>query len=67
MDGREPTFSVHGIFQARILEWVFTLFSRGSSQPREQNLSLALQADSLPMNYQNSPLCSISTIQIKPT
>ena len=27
--------SVHGILQARILEWVVFLFSRGSSQPRD--------------------------------
>ena len=27
--------SVHGIFQARILEWVAVSFSRGSSQPRD--------------------------------
>ena len=27
--------SVHGISQARILEWVAILFSRGSSQPRD--------------------------------
>ena len=27
--------SVHGIFQARILEWVATSSSRGSSQPRD--------------------------------
>ena len=26
---------VHGILQARILEWVAFSFSRGSSQPRE--------------------------------
>jgi len=31
-----PSFSVHGIFQARILEWVAISFSRGSSQPRDQ-------------------------------
>jgi len=29
-----PGFSVHGIFQARILEWVAISFSRGSSWPR---------------------------------
>ena len=28
--------SVHGISQARILEWVVMSFSRGSSQPRDQ-------------------------------
>ena len=27
--------SVHGILQARILEWVVMPFSRGSSQPRD--------------------------------
>ena len=31
-----PGFSVHGIFQARILEWVATSFSRVSSQPRNR-------------------------------
>ena len=30
--------SVHGILQARILEWVAIPFSRGSSQPRDRNL-----------------------------
>ena len=28
--------SVHGIFQARVLEWVAISFSMGSSQPRDQ-------------------------------
>ena len=28
-------YSVHGILQARILEWVAFLFSRGSPQPRD--------------------------------
>ena len=27
--------SVHGIFQARVLEWIAISFSRGSSQPRD--------------------------------
>ena len=30
------SFSVHGISQARILEWVAISFSRGSSRPRDQ-------------------------------
>ena len=29
-------YTVHGILQARILEWVVFSFSRGSSQPRDQ-------------------------------
>ena len=37
-----PGFSVHGIFQARILEWVAISFSRRSSQPRDWTTSLAL-------------------------
>ena len=31
-----PGSSVHGIFQARVLEWVAIFFSRGSSQPRDR-------------------------------
>ena len=31
MDCSPPGSSVHGIFQARILEWVAISFSRGSS------------------------------------
>ena len=30
-----PGSYVHGIFQARILEWVAISFSRGSSRPRD--------------------------------
>ena len=29
-------YTVHGILQARILEWVAFPFSRGSSQPKDQ-------------------------------
>ena len=29
-----PGSSIHGIFQGRILEWIATSFSRGSSRPR---------------------------------
>ena len=32
----QPSSSVHGISQARILEWVAISFSRGSSQPRDR-------------------------------
>ena len=37
MDCSPPGSSVHGILQARILEWVAMPSSRGSSQPRNQN------------------------------
>ena len=36
MDGSLPGSAVHGIFQARILEWAAISFSRGSSQPRDR-------------------------------
>ena len=36
MDCSPPGSSVHGIFQAKILEWVAISFSRGSSRPRDQ-------------------------------
>ena len=36
MDCSLPGSSVHGILQARTLEWVAFPFSRGSSQPSDQ-------------------------------
>ena len=36
MDGSLPGSAVHGIFQARILEWAAISFSRASSQPRDR-------------------------------
>ena len=36
MDCSLPGSSVHGILQARILEWVAVPFSMGFSQPRDQ-------------------------------
>ena len=37
-DCSPPGFSVYGILQAKILEWVAIPFSRGSSQPRDWTL-----------------------------
>ena len=42
MDCSPPGFTVHEIFQARILEWVVIFFSRGSSWPRIESVSRAL-------------------------
>ena len=36
MDCSLPGSSVHGIFQAIVLEWIAISFSKGSSQPRDQ-------------------------------
>ena len=44
MDCSLPGSSVHGIFQARVLEWVAISFSRGSSQWRDRE-------DWVPMNW----------------
>ena len=35
VDRSPPGSSVHGILQARILEWVAIPFCRGTSQPRD--------------------------------
>ena len=40
MDRSLPGSSVHGILQARILQWVAILFSRGSSRSRDRTPSL---------------------------
>ena len=63
-----PGFSVHGISQARILEWVAISFSRGSSQPRDwSHLSCIVgrffttEPDSFPLE---GPTCVISSVQL---
>ena len=58
-------YSVHGILQARILEWVAFPFSRGSSNPRIEPRSPVLQADSLPAEPQGKPIICYTPIQNK--
>ena len=54
--------SIHGILQARILEWVTILFSRRSSwYPGTEPRSPVLKADSLPSEPQRSPKLSTKT------
>ena len=53
MDCRPPGSSVHGIFQARILEYIAIYFSRGSSQGSKPCF-LHWKADSLPPG---KPVC----------
>ena len=67
MDCSLPGSSIHGIFQARVLEWVAISFSRGSSPPRDRTrVSRSLtrdqtqahcigSAESHPLDYQGSP------------
>ena len=62
MDCRSPGSSI----QARILEWVYIPFSRGSSWPRDEPGSLALQADSLPLLPPGKPHSNNNLIIVTP-
>ena len=50
-----PGSCIHGIFQARILEWVAISFSRDLPDPGIEPRSPTLQADSLPSEPPGSP------------
>ena len=52
MDCSPPGSSVHGISQARILEWVVMPSSRGFPDPGIEPEAPALQVDSLPLSHQ---------------
>ena len=58
VDYSPPDFSVHGILQARILEWVAMPSSRGSSRPRVQTRV----SSSLPSFCPNPLCCSPSHV-----
>ena len=47
---------VHGVFQARVLEWFAISFSRGSSHPRDRTHVSELQADALTSEPSGKPL-----------
>ena len=51
MDCSPAGFSVHGISQARILEWAAIPFSRGSFHSGIKLQSPALQVDALPSEH----------------
>ena len=53
-------YTVHGLLQARTLEWVAFPFSRGSSNPGVKPRSPTLQGDSLPAEPQEKPTISLS-------
>ena len=55
MDCSLPGSSVHGIFQARIMEWVGISYSRDLPNPGIEPRSPALQADSLPAQPPGKP------------
>ena len=47
MDGSPPGSSVHGLFQARILNWVAISYFRGPSRPRDETHTLFYPAEVL--------------------
>ena len=51
-----PDSSVHGISQARILEWLAVSFSRESSRARDRTQVSHMQADSLPSEPPVKPI-----------
>ena len=56
MDCSLPCSSVHGIFQARVLEWGAIAFSRGSSQPGDRTwVSRIVGRCSYRLSHQGSP------------
>ena len=67
MDYSPPGSSVHGILQARILEYVFISFSRGSSPPRIEPRSPALEADFLLSEARGKPKGYLAGIYIQIT
>ena len=65
----DPTdYTVHGIFQARILEQIAFTFSRGSFQPGIESRSPALQTDQSPAEPPGKPkdtgVGSLSLLQL---
>ena len=81
MDCSLPGFSVHGVLQARILEWVAISFSRGSSRPRDWTQvsciagrvfthwgtreAVELEFALMPLSCSRSPLLPFRTFRIQ--
>ena len=66
MDCSPPGSSVHGILQARILEWVAISFSRGSSQHRDQTWVLCIAGRFFsPSEPPGKPISTLFQLKIK--
>ena len=61
-DYSPPGPCVHGILQARILEWVAMPSSRGSSPARDQTRISCTEADFLPLSHQGSLYGSVRAV-----
>ena len=55
-------YTVHGILQARILEWVAFPFSRGSSQLRDKTQVSRVAGDSLPAEPHGKPTSRLTPL-----
>ena len=62
MDCTLPGSSVHGISQARMLEWVAISFSRGSPPPRDRITSLSLAGRLFNTEHQGKELSKCKLI-----
>ena len=65
MDGSPPGSSVHGILQARILEWGAIAFSRGSSRPRDRTQVSHIAGILYQLSHQGSPQISSAYLRLK--
>ena len=55
MDCNLPGSSIHGIFQARIVEWIVISFSRGSSQARDRTQVSCIAGRLYHLSHQGIP------------
>ena len=67
MDCSLPGSSVHGILQARILEWVVVSSSRGSSWPKDRTCVSCIdrQIDTFTTGPHGKPALSLSTCMVR--
>ena len=64
MDHSPPVSSVHGTFQARILEWVDMLSSRRSSWPRDPTRVFSFADILYQLSHQGSPVFHYADVKI---
>ena len=65
VDCSPPGSSVHGISQARVLEWVAIPFSKGSFQPRDQTLISCLVGRFFTTESPGKPITSLIRAKYK--
>ena len=63
MDSSPPDFSVRGISQARILQWVAMPFSRGSSQPKDRTCVSRLAGEFFTPEPLGKPFASLKAVE----